>query len=40
MIAARPPEGDRTAVRSTEVFLMPARPPEGDRTAERSTEVS
>jgi len=41
MSAARPPEGARTAVRSTEVFKMSAaRPPEGARTAVRSTEDS
>ena len=40
MSAARPPEGARTAVRSTEVSECAARPPEGARTAVRSTEVS
>jgi hypothetical protein len=40
MSAARPPEGARTAVQSTEVFrVSAARPPEGARTAVHSTEV-
>jgi hypothetical protein len=40
MSAARPPEGVRTAVHSTEVFrICAARPPEGVRTAVHSTEV-
>jgi hypothetical protein len=41
MLAARPPEGARTAVRRTEGFLMlAARPPEGARTSIRRTELA
>jgi hypothetical protein len=40
MIAARPPEGDRIAVRRTEsLMISAARPPEGDRIAVRRTEI-
>lgn len=40
MSPARPPEGARTAVRRTEVFMNPARQTtEGARTAVRCTEV-